>query len=248
MVFLAFIDDGHGIETPGKRTPYIAELGRSIKENEFNAPVAKMIYEELKRHGVHAYLTAPTNKDVPLKDRTDYANKVYREHVKKYGKENVKAIFVSVHYNAFDGSFGGYNPEGISVHIYPGHRHKDAGKLAECILNELKEGTDQKVRGIKEDNFHVLRETAMPAALTENGFMDNKKEALLMLDKDFQKEVALEHTKGILNYFGLEFKKEKKDVLYKVQVGAFSNYDNAKQTAKRLREKGFPTYIIKQDE
>ena len=44
----------------------------------------------------------------------------------------------------------------------------------------------------------------MPAILTENGFMDNKREAMLMLDKAFITEVATEHFKGICKYFGIK--------------------------------------------
>ena len=61
--------------------------------------------------------------------------------------------------------------------------------------------------------------------------MDNKKEAMLMLDENFQKEVAREHCKGICEYFGVKYipepveavkepeKKPKK--LYKVQIRCF---------------------------
>lgn len=66
------------------------------------------------------------------------------------------------------------------------------------LLN-IFEGTVQNFRGVKEENFHVLRETNMIAILTENGFMDNKREALLMIDRAFQMEVAVEHAKGSVN-------------------------------------------------
>jgi hypothetical protein len=45
----------------------------------------------------------------------------------------------------------------------------------------------------------------MVAILSENGFMDNKREAMLMLDAAFQKEVAVEHAKGICDYFGVKY-------------------------------------------
>lgn len=246
-ILLAFIGGGHGYDTAGKRTPAIKSLGRQIKEHEFNEPVSQLLIAELKRCGVHAYDTAPGTSDVPLKKRTDYANKIYREYCAKYGKENVIAIYISIHFNAFDGSFGGSNPSGFSAHIYPGHRNKSAGKLAQCIVDELKNGTKQINRGIVEQNLHVVRETAMPAVLTENGFMDHPEEALLMINPSFQKEVAVEHAKGICEYFGIKYKaepiKEVSGVTYRVITGSFKDKKNADNRVKALKAKGFNSFI-----
>jgi hypothetical protein len=78
-------------------------------------------------------------------------------------------------------------------------------KLATVVIAELKQGTKQISRGIVEQNLHVTRETVMPAILTESGFMDNATEANLMLNKDFQNEVAMEHAKGICKYMGIPY-------------------------------------------
>ena len=202
--YLAFLDDGHGSETPGKRTPVIKELGRSIKENEFNSAVVDKIATKLKPMGIVPILVAPGNADRPLKERTDFANKTFKEYQAKFGKSFVEAVYISVHYDALQSTFS--TAEGHSIFIYPGTAKGNSGKLANDIAGFLRQGTKQKWRGIKESNFHVLRETVMPAVLTENGFMDSKWESLLMLNQDFQNEVATEHTKGIAKYFGVTYK------------------------------------------
>lgn len=213
-VYLTFIDKGHaGLKnkiadpnaTPGKESPYIKSLGRKIQEEEFNAPTASFLKEELKRSGVHVYMVADDVYDTSLKQRTDYANKTYYQYCDKYGAENVVAIYISIHFDAFDGTFDGHNPEGFSIHIYPGHINKDAGRLAKNILTELKGGTKQVNRGIKENKFWVVSESNMPAVLIEHGFMDNPREALLMLDESFQKECAIEEAKGACKYFGIPY-------------------------------------------
>ncbi|MGV2620146.1 UNVERIFIED_CONTAM: N-acetylmuramoyl-L-alanine amidase [Halobacillus marinus] len=191
---LVALDDGHGMETPGKRTPYIPELGRQIKENEFNRKVVAYLSDILLYHGFRVLLVAPTDADTPLTTRTAEAN--------RYNAD----IYVSVHYNAFDGSFGGSDPSGIEVYVYPGSLNREAGRLAALVGKYLRRGTQQNWRGVKEANFHVLRETDMPAILTENGYMDNKREALLMINEAFQQEVAKEHAQGICEYFGVAFK------------------------------------------
>lgn len=249
--YLVFLDDGHGANTPGKRTPYIPELKRSIQENEFNSAVVKVLEEELKRAGVVVFLTAPTDKDTPLKERTDFANKTYQDYCNKYGKANVNAAFVSIHYNAFDGSFAGSNPEGSSIYVYLGYKNKEAGMLAEKIANYLKGGTQRQWRGVLEADFHVLRETAMNAVLSENGFMDNKREAMLMISPEFQKEVATEHAKGICDFFGINYIETAKQdptptessKLYKVQIGAFKELANAKKLVEEAKAKGFQAFI-----
>jgi len=192
-MMLVALSDGHGMETEGKRTPPIPELaGRIIKENEFNREVVKEIAIQLKINGIDVLLVAPTDLNTPLAERIQLANSKKAD------------VYVSVHYNAFDGKFDNYDPEGLSVHIYPGSIK--GRKLAENVIEFLKQGTPQKNRGIVENNFLELRQTMMPAILTENGFMDNKREAILMADTNFIKEVATEHTKGICKYFGIPYK------------------------------------------
>jgi N-acetylmuramoyl-L-alanine amidase len=247
------LDDGHGMETAGKRTPYIPSLGRQIKENEFNRAVVKFLDQELKRCGFRTLLVAPTDVDTPLKERTDKANKA-----------GVDA-YISIHYNAFDGTFAGKNPEGFQAHVYLGHSNKEAGKLAKCILKHLAGGTKQVNRGLFESNFHVLRETHMPAVLLELGFMDNKREALLMIDTNFQKECAREIAQGICEYFGVKYVPEQKvkatapkitppkanppktttptKTFYRVVTGSFKEKANAERRVAELKRKGFDSFI-----
>jgi N-acetylmuramoyl-L-alanine amidase len=197
MVKIA-LDDGHGMQTAGKRTPFIPELGRFVHENEFNKAVVNYLDIELKRCGFETLLVAPTDADTSLAARTNLANSKRAD------------AYISIHYDAVDAKFDGEgkDPEGHTVFIYLGQKDKGSGKLASCVLKYLNQGTPQKNRGIKEANFQVLRETNMIAILSENGFMDNKKEALWMVDPKFQKEVAVEHAKGICEYFGVAYKGE----------------------------------------
>lgn len=203
MVYLLFLDDGHGADTPGKRTPYIESLGRQIHENEFNKPVVNFIEEFITPYGVHVFKVAPTDYDTSLQSRTDKANQIHREYEDRYGSGNVKTLYVSIHFNAMSYEFDYSSASGVSVHIYPGYRDTATGRAARLIGARLRQGTTQNYRGIKENNFHVLRETNFSAVLTENGFMDDRYEASLMLDEGFQREVAKEHTMGILDWYGI---------------------------------------------
>jgi N-acetylmuramoyl-L-alanine amidase len=192
MTYLIALSAGHGLFTNGKRTPAIPELNnRVIKEFEFNNEVVKLLKIELERCGFETLLVYNEKEDTPLRTRTNLANSKKAD------------AYISIHYNALDGKFDGNDPEGHSLHIHPGSA--SGRKLASCIGKYLKEGTPQKYRGIVEQNLHETRETNMVAVLSENGFMDNKREALLMVNKDFQKEVAIEHAKGICDYFNVPY-------------------------------------------
>lgn len=192
MMKYVALDDGHGMETAGKRTPAIPELnGRVIRENEFNREVVKYLDIELKRHGFKTLLTAPTDSDTPLATRVNAANKAKVD------------LFISIHYNALNGKWGTQN--GFSAHVQPGDKNRESGKFANITLKHLAQGTIQKNRGLVEQNLYVTRETKMPAVLFELGFMDNQREALLMINVSFQKECAMEIAKGVCEYYGVKY-------------------------------------------
>ncbi len=190
---LIALDDGHGIGTAGKRTPYIKSIGRQIHENEFNEKVTLYLKAELERCGFRTLLTAPTDEDTPLKARTGIANSMGAH------------ALVSNHYNAFDGKFDGpgKDSEGHSLHIY--FNDVNDRRLAETIAKYLRQGTKQVYRGIIEQNLHMTREFNGPAVLVENGFMDNEREALLMINEDFQRETAREQARGICDFFSVPY-------------------------------------------
>lgn len=202
---LVALDDGHGMETAGKRSPFISEIGRAIRENEFNRAVVNLLAEELKRCGFDVLLVAPTDADTSLETRVARANAAGAD------------IYISIHYDAFDSKFDGYDPEGITVFYMVGSAN--GKRLAQCINEFLKRGTVQKDRGIKTADYYVLRKTNMPAILSENGFMDNKREALLMIDPDFQREAAQEHAQGICKYFNVPYVKEPSVTASKPAIG-----------------------------
>lgn len=233
---LIALDDGHGMGTAGKRTPYIPQLGRQIRENEFNREVVALLDAKLKRKGFKTLLLAPTDADTPLGTRIRKANAAKAD------------LLISVHFNAMDGVFHGEgkDPDGFSAHV-----HSRVGKSAEfgqIVLKHLAGGTRQKNRGLVVQNLAMTRDSRMPAVLLELGFMDNLREAMLMLDKEFQEECAEEIFAAICEFYGESYSQAPKPVpvsnkrLYRVrktwadagsQVGAFHDLEAAKAMADR---------------
>jgi N-acetylmuramoyl-L-alanine amidase len=227
---LVALSDGHGDQTAGKRTPVVSELGRSIRENEFNRVVIGHIDRMLRAIGFRTLLVAPTDADTPLITRTNLANAKGAD------------IYVSVHYDALGNTWNN-NVEGHSIFVYTGNKNTKSGKLAECVAEFLKQGTSQKWRGIKEANLHEVRETKMPAILSENGFMDNPREARLMLNPAFQLEVATEHVKGICKYFGVPYK----DTSIKAPVSKPVVNESKTTTAPKVTVSGDTYKVVKGD-
>lgn len=193
--FLVLLDDGHGPHTAGKRTPYIKALGRSIRENEFNKAVVDLLEAELKRIGFRTLQLAPTDLDTPLITRTNTANRANGD------------ILVSIHFNAMGNTFAYSSAKGFSVHIQEGSSNNSkAYKLAALMVKELAKGTPQTNRGIVKQNLHMTRASKMPAVLVEAGFMDDPKEAMLMIDRNFHREVVTELAAAICSYFGVSYK------------------------------------------
>lgn len=189
---LIAIDNGHGLNTPGKRTPAMPD-GRVIKEWEFNYPTAKKLGELLKFNGFDVLFVSDTDEDTSLELRTDRANQAKAD------------IFVSFHFNAFKGIWGAHG--GIETLYSQGSTN--GLKLANLVQKELIEATGLRDRGAKARNdLWVLNKTAMPAILAECGFMDNLDEAKLMLDEDYQVKCARAIAKGICKYFGVEYKED----------------------------------------
>lgn len=186
--FTVAIDDGHGMDTAGKRTPLFSD-GTFMKENEFNRAVAEKLAVHLKRCGMKVIFTAPEIEDVPLSTRSYRANTAQAN------------ILVSIHANALTGEWGAQ--KGIETYVYK--KGGQAEILAKCVHKRLMEGTPFYDRGIKEANFHMLRETYMPAILVECGFMDNIKEALLLMSGAYRDECAEEIAKGICDYSGIKY-------------------------------------------
>lgn len=241
--YLIAVDSGHGFQTAGKRTHAIPEpwYGKKkddvIHEKEFNKPTAEYLIAALDRCGFDTINVSPGTDDVSLKARYTAAN-------------NAKAdAFVSKHYNAKDGKWGKQNGIETIISQNASEKSKQLAKLVQAELVKEHRRTD---RGVKTDiaqsgiNIAVLRHTNMPAILTESGFMDNLEEAKTMLDPEFQKADAEATCRGVCKFFGVTYvpEKENKEVVYRVQVGAFSNRDNAIAARTRLKSLGYDAIIV----
>lgn len=186
---LIAIDDGHSPTTPGKRTPTFPDTQTFMHENEFNRVVAEYLKINLERCGFKTLMVAPTDADTPLNVRVDTANNANAD------------FYISIHANALNGTWG--KQEGVSTYHYPSSLKSK--KAASTIQNNMLWGTEQKDRGVLTAPFYVLKHTQMPAVLVECAFMDNLREANLLLSDVFRHECADEICRGICEYFDVAY-------------------------------------------
>lgn len=190
---LIAVDDGHGMETAGKRTPTFSD-GTFMHENEFNRAVIDKLIVHLQRNDYDVIHVSAGDTDVPLKTRTDLANNTMPN-----GFDRPADIMVSVHANAMGST---WNPKAKGIEIFYRDGSKEGKKLALNIQEFLVKGTPLINRGLKTANLHITRESQMPAVLIEGAFMDNPDEALLLKSDAYRSECAEEIARGICQYFG----------------------------------------------
>jgi N-acetylmuramoyl-L-alanine amidase len=108
-------------------------------------------------------------------------------------------IFVSIHCNSVDVT----SPNGVEILV--AGLGGEAERLANKVLPYLV-GLGLKNRYVKIQNVYVLQDghTAMPAILTENGFLSNAKDAEKLANPAFRQKLAIAHAKGIMEYFDIK--------------------------------------------
>lgn len=207
------IDNGHGIDTPGKKSP-----DKSLMEYKYNREIAIKVVERLKALGYDAERIVTEEKDVTLGERCRRVNKV----CDKVGTANV--LFISIHVNAAASGGKWMNAGGWCAYTTRGVTKSDkvAEKLYEAakvhLTDYVKIMEEGKKTGVYSDkqrpfrtdfsdgdsdqeaDFYVIKNTKCPAVLTENLFMDNKTDVAYLLSENGRKRIVDLHVEGIVNY------------------------------------------------
>lgn len=188
------IDAGHGIDTPGKRSP-----DGSFLEYLWNRQIADLVIARLVSRGVDASLVVTETNDIPLRTRAMRVNKVCDQ----VGKDNV--LLVSIHANAA-GNGDWMNAKGWSCFTTKGETRSD--EFAECFYNaftrafperrmrrELTDGDSDY-----EENFYILTKTKCRAVLLENFFYDNRDECAWLQLRTTKERIADAIVQGLFIY------------------------------------------------
>ena len=189
------IDNGHGRETAGKRSPD----GRLL-EWAYNREIARRVVAGLSSLGLDAELLVPEDEDIALAERCKRVNLVCSE----FGRRNV--CLISIHVNAAGRGNKWYNAEGWCCYTTPGQTAGDvlANYLCQAALQNLPghrmrfDYTDGDAD--QEAAFYILRHTVCASCLTENGFMDCRRSCDFLLSDEGKTAIAQLHVEGIASY------------------------------------------------
>lgn len=192
------LDNGHGVNTPGKRSP-----DGKLREYAWAREIVKKIKNKLDSLGIESYILVPELTDISLEERVRRANQIHKEQKKK-GKT---VILLSIHCNAA-GKGEWLNARGWCAYTSKGPTESD--KIANCLYEAAHEILDPKKLKIREDksdgdsdwesNFYIIYKSSMPAVLTENFFQDNKEDVKYLLSEEGKNDCVNIQIKGILKY------------------------------------------------
>lgn len=192
---LILIDPGHGIDTPGKRSP-----DGKFLEYLWNRQIADLLLDRFMIMGIDASLVVTETNDISLATRVQRVNRV----CSKVGASNV--ILLSIHSNAAGDGSKWMSAQGWSCYTSKGETKSDV--IAECLYDAFEtEFAEKKIRkdmsdGDRdwEENFYVLQKSKCPAVLLENFFYDNRDECTWLLKDDTKERIADAIVKGIVQY------------------------------------------------
>ncbi len=175
------VDPGHG----GRDSGALGILGASLSEKMINLTTAGYLKEELEGYGAKAVMTRTTDTYVSLQDRL------------KESYSLTPDLFISIHVNSISPDRDIDEVKGFSIHL----NEAIATPVAQSIHDEVIFDLNRVSRGVKANNFYVVRGTWTPSILLEMGFMVNPEEFDILDDETGQKDIAAEIAEGIVKYF-----------------------------------------------
>ena len=208
----------HGGSDPGA-------VANNTKEKDLNLQIALACRDYLTQYGVEVKMSRTKDENDPLSEEIRECNNFSPD------------LAVDIHNNAGHG-------DGAEVfHHYGGGKGKT---LATNILDEIIK-VGQNSRGAKtrkntagNDYYGFIREVSAPAVIIECAFVDNATDLEILATSGKKKSMGQAIAKGILKTLGAEIPG---DIIYRVQVGAYSDKTNAEAMLNRLKAAGFTGYI-----
>ena len=187
------IDNGHGVDTAGKRSP-----DGSLREYSYTREIARRIVKTLTADGFDAERIVTEDNDISLKERCRRVNAVCRS----LGSKNV--LLVSVHNNAAGSGSQWLSARGFTAHVSlnASDRSKRLAKFLwqAALDNGLRGNRSVPAEMYLAQNLAMCRDTLCAAVLTENLFQDNMEDVAFLLSEEGKQAVTAAHVQGIKTF------------------------------------------------
>jgi len=219
---LVVLDAGHGGHDPGATGP------SGLTEKEVVLDVTKRVARMVEdaRLGIKVALTRSTDVFVPLRDRTNFANKhradlflsIHANAHPRAVSEGVETYFLSSEATDNEARQIAAIENGVVQLESPSSRQKadalksilwdlaqsefqqESSVLAETVQDSMTRSLQLVNRGVKQAGFYVLGGAAMPAILVEIGFLTNPREEKKLSTAEYRESVARAILAGLTDY------------------------------------------------
>ncbi|WP_284561829.1 N-acetylmuramoyl-L-alanine amidase [Bacillus sp. T2.9-1] len=169
------LDPGHG----GKDSGTIGVIG--TLEKDLNLRTAKLLANKLEASGANVILTRKDDIFISLQSRVDISHFYHAD------------AFISLHYDSINDS----SVNGVTSYYYTSNQKKLATSLHKSIID----ATNRKDRGVRKNEYVVLKQNRQAASLLELGYLSNPAEEQTMLSSKYQETISTAIYHGLENYF-----------------------------------------------
>lgn len=166
------LDPGHGGSDQGASS----SKHKDVTEKVITLKTAKELKEMLEAEGAKVKMTRTKDEYVKLKDRQGDGD-----------------VFISIHNDALDSSA----PHGLTVYYH----HDSQKEFADTLQTSINQKSILSDRGVRNENFQVIRQTKMPAVLLELGYISNPTDEDLIVDRKYRHIVETGIVDGLKVYF-----------------------------------------------
>jgi competence ComEA-like helix-hairpin-helix protein len=190
------VDPGHGGQVGQTYNGISGDPGacglNGLREADCVLTIGKRVRDLLQAQGATVYMTRDQDAALSLGGRTTMANNLAVDR------------FVSIHQNANSNR----TPNYTGSHVYTSASQNSIDMAAKTVV-ELDAyhkigvvSSNFGVRGVRQDNFYVIRETNMPAQLVENSFISNVAEEDRLRNVAHLNAAADAIFKGVMTHLG----------------------------------------------
>ncbi|WP_346930813.1 N-acetylmuramoyl-L-alanine amidase, partial [Clostridium sp.] len=172
--YRVFIDAGHGGSDPGA-------CANGLREKDLTLSIALKVQRILQSKGIEVVMRRTTDTYLDFRDISSVANNSGAD------------AFTSIHINSA-------TPAAYGIETWYAPNRMDSMPLADSVQKQVISSTGAYNRGLKTNDFNVVKYTTMPSVLVECGFISNQSEAIKMNTNSYQELLASGISNGIINY------------------------------------------------
>lgn len=186
------IDAGHGGFDGGA-------TANGISEKDINLSVAKKLRERIEGGGGRAVMTREEDVSTADEERTDgsSAKKSDLKRRREMIKESGANMFISIHMNKFP------QEQYWGAQVFYSKTPEESRRLGEAIQAALPRvliDGNTRVAKAADSGIYILKNTEIPAAIVECGFISNPEEAERLKTEEYQSKLADAIYEGICDF------------------------------------------------